>query len=164
MQNELFHDFLLVALTCALVTAAFTDLRRRQIDNWLTGGIALAAPLWWAASGVSLWPGVAIQVAVALVAFIVLAGLFALRMMGGGDVKLLAALALWIEPEWFGRLVVIMALAGGVITLIFAVWHTIRRNRGRVAIPYGVAIAFAGVWVLGMRHWPGALHGSLVAG
>ena len=45
-----------------------------------------------------------------------LAGLFALRAMGGGDVKLLTALALWIEPLWFLRLLVVMALLGGVLT------------------------------------------------
>ena len=73
---------LLIALAIALVVAAFTDLRRRQIDNWLNAGIALAAPAFWWASGLSLWPDVALQLGVALAAFAVLAGLFALRAMG----------------------------------------------------------------------------------
>jgi prepilin peptidase CpaA len=42
---------LLIALAIALVVAAFTDIRRRQIDNWLNGAIALGAPLFWWASG-----------------------------------------------------------------------------------------------------------------
>ena len=103
MLGEYIHYGLLVALAIALLVAAFTDLRRRQIDNWLTAGVALAAPLFWWTSGLSLSPDVAIQFGVALGAFVVLAGLFALRMMGGGDVKLLTALALWIAPGLFRR-------------------------------------------------------------
>ena len=43
MLGEYIHYGLLVALAIALLVAAFTDLRRRQIDNWLTAGVALAA-------------------------------------------------------------------------------------------------------------------------
>ena len=163
MLDDPFKYGLLAALAIALLIAAFTDLRSRQIGNWLTGAIALGAPLFWWASGLSLWPGVALQIGVALAAFAVLAGLFALRAMGGGDVKLLTALALWIEPLWFVKLVVIMALLGGVLTLVFGAWHIARRRKDRLAIPYGVAIATAGLWVLSAHYWPpaGAMPGAL---
>ena len=156
MLDDPFNYGLLAALAIALLTAAFTDLRSRQIGNWLNGAIALGAPLFWWASGLSLWPEVAAQLAVALAAFVVLAGLFALRAMGGGDVKLLTALALWIEPAWFLKLVVLMALLGGVLTIVFAAWHIVRGRKGRLAIPYGVAIASAGLWVLSAQYWPPA--------
>ena len=156
MLDDPFKYGLLAALAIALLTAAFTDLRSRQIGNWLNGAIALGAPLFWWASGLSLWPEVAAQLAVALAAFVVLAGLFALRAMGGGDVKLLTALALWIEPAWFLKLVVLMALLGGVLTIVFAAWHIARRRKDRLAIPYGVAIASAGLWVLSAQYWPPA--------
>jgi prepilin peptidase CpaA len=152
--DDPFKYGLLAALAIALLIAGFTDLRTRQIGNWLTGAIALGAPLFWWASGLALWPGVAVQVGVALAAFAVLAGLFALRAMGGGDVKLLTALALWIEPAWFLNLVFVMALLGGVLTIVFAAWHMIRGNKERLAIPYGVAIASAGLWVLSTHYWP----------
>ena len=145
---------LLAALAIALLVAAFTDLRHRHIGNWLTGGIALGAPLFWWASGLSVWPGVALQFGVALTTFAVLAALFALRAMGGGDVKLLTALALWIAPALFLKLVIMMALLGGVLTLIFGAWHVMRRQREKLAIPYGVAIAMAGLWVLGTNYLP----------
>ena len=154
---------LLAALAIALLITGFTDLRSRQIGNWLTGAIALSAPLFWWASGLSLWPDVALQIGVALAAFTVLAGLFAMRAMGGGDVKLLTALALWIEPVWFVKLVVMLALLGGVLTLVFGAWHIARRRKDRLAIPYGVAIATAGLWVLSAHYWPpaGAMPGVL---
>lgn len=154
MSGEVFQYGLLGALAIALLVAAFTDLKRRQIDNWLTAGIAATAPLFWIASGLALWPGVVIQLALGVGVFAILAGLFALRMMGGGDVKLLTALALWIVPANFLKLVIIMAIVGGVLTLFFAAWHVIRRQRDRIAIPYGVAIAIGGLWVLGTNYLP----------
>ncbi len=156
MLSEYFHYGLLVALAIALLVAAFTDMRRRQIDNWLNLGIAMGAPLFWWSSGLALWPDVALQFGVALAAFAILAGMFALRMMGGGDVKLLTALALWIEPTWFLKLLLVMALVGGVLTIVMGSWHVMRRQRDRLAIPYGVAISAAGLWVLGTHYFPAA--------
>ena len=155
-MDDPFKYGLLACLAIALLIAGFTDLRTRQIGNWLTGAIALAAPLFWWASGLTLWPGVALQVGVALAAFAVLAALFALRAMGGGDVKLLTALALWIEPLWFVRLLVVMALIGGLLTVVLGAWHITRRRKDRLAIPYGVAIASAGLWVLAAHYLPPA--------
>jgi prepilin peptidase CpaA len=137
MLDDPFKYGLLAALAIALLVAAFTDLRSRRIGNWLNGGIALAAPLFWWASGLTLWPDIALQLGIAFGTFAVLAGLFAIGAMGGGDVKLLTALALWIEPMPFLKLLVLMALLGGVL-----------------AIPYGVAIAMAGLWVLGTNYLP----------
>jgi len=148
MLDDPFKYGLLVALAIALVVAAVTDLRSRRIGNWLTGAIALAAPLFWVATGLEPWPGIALQVGVALATFAVLAGLFAAGAMGGGDVKLLTALALWIEPSLFLSFLFVMALVGGVVTILFGAWHVMRRRRDRLAIPYGVAIALAGQWTL----------------
>ena len=154
MLDDPFKYGLLAALAIALLVAGFTDLRSRHIGNWLTGAVALGAPLFWWASGLSLWPDIAMQVGVAVAAFAVLAALFAFGAMGGGDVKLLTALALWIEPTWFLRLLVVMALVGGVLTIVFAAWHVTRRRKDRLAIPYGVAISSAGLWVLSAHYWP----------
>ncbi|AUX69237.1 peptidase [Porphyrobacter sp. HT-58-2] len=147
---------LLSALAIALVFASVTDIRHRRIDNWLNAAIALGAPLFWWSSGLALWPDAAMQVGVALGAFAILAVLFALKVMGGGDVKLLTALALWVRPDQFMQLLLIMAIAGGVLTLVMGVWHVMRRQKDRLAIPYGVAIAFGGLWVLAVHYFPEA--------
>ena len=154
---------LLGALAIALVVAACTDIRRRQIDNWLNAAIACGAPLYWWASGLALWPGVAWQLGVAVITLIVLIILFALRAMGGGDVKLLTALALWIQPLWFLQLVIGMALIGGVLTLVLGAWHVTRRRKDKLAIPYGVAISCAGLWVLAVQFIP-AFQGAAQSG
>ncbi|WP_133364808.1 prepilin peptidase [Qipengyuania sediminis] len=108
---------LLALLAIALLVATATDLRRREIDNRLNLAIAFAAPLFWWASGLSLWPGVALQFGVALAAFAIAAGLFAIGQMGGGDVKLIAALALWLPPPLFAHFLMIMAVLGYVLTM-----------------------------------------------
>ena len=86
---------LMVALGVLLIAAAITDLRSRIISNRLNLAVALLAPLWWLACGLEPWPGMAAQLLVGALVFALFTGLFALGMMGGGDVKLLGALALW---------------------------------------------------------------------
>ncbi len=154
MLTTYLHYGLLIALAIALVFAACTDIKRRQIDNWLNAAIALGAPVFWWTSGLALWPDVALQLAVALGAFALLCILFAVRMMGGGDVKLLTALALWIEPGAFLQLLIIMAIAGGVLTIVMGAYHFLQNQKERLAIPYGVAIAFGGLWVLAANYIP----------
>jgi prepilin peptidase CpaA len=156
MQGTYIVYGLVGALAIALLIAALTDIRRRQIDNWLNAAIALGAPLFWWATGLSVWPGMVVQLGLAVVTFAFLAGLFAIRAMGGGDVKLLTALALWLPVMAFVRLLLVMAIAGGVLTVALGMWHVTRRHPGRLKIPYGVAIAVAGLWTLASAdaaHW-----------
>lgn len=160
MQDGIFSYALLAILAIGLLIAAFTDLRSRQIGNKLNAAIAIGAPFFWFATGFSLGE-VGIQLALAAGAFVVLAGLFALGAMGGGDVKLLTALALWVKPFWFLKLLVIMAIAGGILTLVLGAWHVMRRRKHKIAIPYGVAISFASLWVLANDCFPAIQSGAL---
>ena len=69
-------------------------------------------------------------------------------MMGGGDVKLASALALWFSPAGTVKFLVLMSIAGGVLTLGILVWHRMQKREGRPEIPYGVAIAFGALAIL----------------
>jgi prepilin peptidase CpaA len=151
MPGDVISYALLAALAIGLLIAAFTDLRRREIDNWLTAAIAIGAPLFWLASGTSLLD-VGFHVGIALVTFLILLALFAFNLMGGGDVKLLTALSLWIAPMWFVKMIVVMALLGGGLTLIFGGHHLLTKKTGPVQVPYGIAISAAGLWVLASQH------------
>jgi prepilin peptidase CpaA len=145
-------SWILIALLAAgLTVAVVTDWRSREIPNWLNAAIALGAIPYWYASGVSWWPGVAIHVAVALGVFLIFAGAFVIGQMGGGDVKLLGALALWLSPVAVMQLLVIMSLAGGVLTLALFIPHRLAKRTAALEIPYGIAIAFAGFWLIGER-------------
>lgn len=148
-MGELFVTLLLVALALLLVSAGIQDARTREIANWKNAAIALMAPLWWWANGLALWPDIAVQVGVAALVFAFFVGAFALGQMGGGDVKMIGALALWLPVQPLVWMLVLMSLIGGALTLIMVIDKKWRRNAGDpVEIPYGVAIAIAALLVL----------------
>jgi len=161
MHGALLTYGLLAALAIALAVAAVTDIQRRQIDNWLTGAIALGAPLFWWACGLGVG-GIGGQLLSAAICFLVLWAMFVMRLMGGGDVKLLAALALWIKPAWFLNLVMTMAVLGGVLSVALAVWHLAHRRHDRLSVPYGIAISGAGLWILVSRYLPALQAGGSI--
>jgi prepilin peptidase CpaA len=151
MLNGAFTDLLLLALAAILVVAAVIDVRTFTISNRLNLTVAVLAPVYWASVALSPWPGIAVQLAAGAVVFVLLAGAFYAGMMGGGDVKLAAALALWFSPLNTMRFLILTSLAGGVLTLVILAWHRASRREGRPEIPYGVAIAFGGLAILTQR-------------
>ena len=151
MDKMLIIDLLCATFAIMLLWAAVVDIRTRTIANGLNLTIALLAPVFWWAMGVDLWPDAAIRVGVAVAVFLIFALAFQLGMMGGGDVKLAAALALWFAPGDTLLLIVLMSLAGGLLTLIVMIEHNMKKKDGRPEVPYGVAIAFGGLWLLAQR-------------
>ena len=148
MFNGAFTEILLFALATLLVLAAVIDVRTFTISNRLNLTVALLAPLYWLSVSLSPWPGIAIQIAAAVTVFVILAGAFYVGMMGGGDVKLAAALALWFPPQSLLQFIVYMSIAGGLVTLVVLVVHRSREAKGRPQIPYGLAIAYGGLAIL----------------
>jgi prepilin peptidase CpaA len=151
MINGAFTEILLLGLAALLVVAAVIDVRTFTISNRLNATVALCAPLYWLSVALSPWPGMAIQIAGGITVFTILAGAFYAGMMGGGDVKLAAALALWFPPDGTMKFLILMSLAGGALTLIILAIHRLRRRQGRPEIPYGVAIAFGALAILAQR-------------
>lgn len=151
MLNAAFTEALLGLLAILLLIAAAIDVRTFTISNKLNLAVAALAPVFWWSADLAAWPNIAAQVAVAGGVFALLAAAFYAGMMGGGDVKLAAALALWFPPVTTLHFLVLMSIAGGVLTLLLVVLHRIRGKAGRPAIPYGVAIAFGGLAILAQR-------------
>lgn len=150
-MSTILPSALLAALALLLLVASWGDLRARTIPNGLNLAIALLAiPFWWA-SGLALWPDIALQLAVAILVFAIFAGAFAIGAMGGGDVKLIGALALWLPWQAVLGLLVIMSLAGGALTIAMLIRKRLARSEAPLEIPYGVAIAFAGLWLISER-------------
>jgi prepilin peptidase CpaA len=133
---------LLLILAVMLLIAAVGDIRTRIIPNRLNIAIALLAPVWWWATGEHSG-AMLLHLAFAAGALALFGALFAAGMMGGGDVKLITALALWLPPLGLLQMLVWMALAGGVLTVIMLIIHGVRRAPGKPEVPYGVAIVAA---------------------
>jgi prepilin peptidase CpaA len=151
MFNGTFTQILLIGLAAILIVAAAIDMRTFTISNRLNLTVALFAPVYWLSIALPIWPGVGIQLAAGAGVFVLLAAAFYAGMMGGGDVKLAAALALWFSPASTLKFLVLMSLAGGVLTLAVMALHRIKRREGKPEIPYGVAIAFGGLFILTQR-------------
>ncbi len=150
-MNVGFTLALLGLLAAILLWIAVVDVRTYTISDGLNLTIALLAPIYWWSAGVPLWPDAAIRVGVGVAVFLLFAGAFYLNVMGGGDVKLAGALALWFTPYETLTLIVIMSIAGGLLTLIVLGIHHMRNKEGRPEVPYGVAIAVGGMWLLAQR-------------
>jgi prepilin peptidase CpaA len=118
--------------------AAASDAATRRIPNALTLGAAGVALAFGAAAGG--WQGLGWSAAGWLVGLLLFLPLFALRAMGGGDVKLLAAFGAWLGPALVVWVAVYGAIAGGVLALLLVLW------RGRLAT------TIANMWAI-VAHW-----------
>ena len=153
--------FFLVALSVLMAVVVVEDARRYTIPNWLNLLVlALFVPHAFYAE---LPLGWLMHFAGFGAFFIVGFVLFATRMMGGGDVKLLAALGLWCGWGAAGGLLALYTcLFGGLLAIALLILRKIlpylQARSGRVwklplmcidgqPIPYGLAIA-AGFLVL----------------
>jgi prepilin peptidase CpaA len=140
-------DILLLVLSILLVIAALSDLQSYTIPNWLSLAIVglfvvqiMVEPRSYGVIGVRLLVTACI--------FGLCTLLYAKRWWGGGDVKLLSSLSLWVGLEDIPRLLLTMSVVGGLLTLIVITVRWIRSHRTGSSdsrIPYGVAIAAAGL-------------------
>lgn len=139
-------------LALLMIAAAISDLRSRTISNGLNVAIALLAIPFWIATGLAWWPDAALQFGAAFAVFLVFVGLFAVGAMGGGDVKMIGAVMLWIPLPLFLPMLTVMAIGGGILSAIMLVHSKIRPSDNPVEVPYGVAIAAAGLWALHQQY------------
>ncbi|KTE31491.1 MULTISPECIES: A24 family peptidase [unclassified Sphingopyxis] len=149
------HVTLLILMTLAAILmacSAISDLRWREISNGLNGLIAAFAIPFWYLAGWSPWPDVTIVMGVAAATFAFFLLLYALGAMGGGDVKNVFAVFLWIPTGIATQALMVMALAGAAVSAAMLVHQIITRPKDKPEVPYGVAIAAAGLWALHQQY------------
>lgn len=136
-----------IVISICLAACVF-DVRTRRIPNALTLSAAVAGLLYHAAtSGVT---GVQMAGAGWLLGLLLLLPYFALGGMGGGDVKLVAALGAWLGPWETFWLAMYAGIAGGVLGLIVALAH------GYVRRAFRNIASMLGFWaVAGLKPVPG---------
>ncbi|WP_324805850.1 prepilin peptidase [Sphingomonas sp. LY29] len=144
--------WLAIFLLLVMAASAVEDTWRMEIEDWLSGAVAAGAIVATIVAGptLGLWQNMLLALSVLAVGW----WLFVRGAMGGGDVKLLTASALWFDLSSGWKMLVAVAIVGGLVTIVMiAVRHlpwpptartrvvSLRREEG---IPYGSAIA-AGV-------------------
>lgn len=148
---------ILIGLVGLLVWAVICDFTSLRIPNRLPLAVSLLFAAHAAANpGTVDWLGALL---VALAVFAAATVLFHFRLMGGGDVKLMAAVALWAGPHEILGFLLVTSVVGGILALIavtrlrqvleYAVMALGGGNRAidgisRGVVPYGVAIAAGG--------------------
>lgn len=148
-----FSLVLAVGLALMMLAAAISDLRTRTISNGLNSAMALAAIPYWFAIGLSPWPDMAWQFGFAFMVFAVFVGLFMVGGMGGGDVKMIGAVALWVPPSLLLPMLMVMAIGGGVLSAAMLAHKYWTKKTEPPEVPYGVAIAAAGLWMLHQQYF-----------
>lgn len=144
---------LLGVMPVLVIVAGLHDLTTMKIPNWISGLLILGFFPTALLLGLPL-SAVATSVGLAVAALLVGAGMFALKWLGGGDAKLLAAVTLWLGLSGVLPFLLFTAMAGGGLCLLLLlararlqvyavngpIWIT-RLLAPKGDVPYGVAIA-----------------------
>lgn len=158
-------------LAVLVVSAAFTDLKSRRIPNWIpASGFAAGVILNTYFHG---WAGLTSSLAGALLGAGILMAIYLTGGMGGGDVKLLAAVGAISGPQALLVIFVLTGLFGGIAALAMAaargrIGQTLARTTGLLAeLPGSFArLNWSGIQQRSNRQAPGALrlpYGAVIA-
>ena len=126
---------LAIAAIALFAAAAVTDACSRRIPNPVSIALALLGLL---RIGAALVAGegaltAGLDLAAALAVFALAALAFRFRLLGGGDVKLLAAGTLWLGAAALGPYLMVTVLAGGLMAVAFVAWHLVAAGRRAAA-------------------------------
>jgi prepilin peptidase CpaA len=106
-------------LAAVVLLAAWTDLRRREIPNWLTlGGMLAGLALHGWPRG---WEGLKFSGAGLGLAALIFIPLFIMRWLGGGDVKLMGAVGALAGAQNLFVIFVLDAILGGAAALVLVI-------------------------------------------
>jgi prepilin peptidase CpaA len=133
--------WLVILVAIVLAAAAIEDAARLRISNITSLLVIAGAIAAVAVEGfqITLW-----QNAVVFVIILALGtAAFAANVLGGGDVKLLTAVGLWVDFRGAVALIAAVFLAGGILALLYLLSRAVVRAKSMKSrqIPYGIAIA-----------------------
>ena len=133
-----------ISVTITIVIASISDIRRRTIPNFLVySSMGLGFLFHTLLEG---WQGFVFAGKGSLVGFILLFVFFLFKMVGAGDVKLLAVLGTWLGTPAVIGVFILTSFLGGALALfyLFKERYLRMKKQGRKkqdSLPYGVAIS-----------------------
>lgn len=150
-------QWLAALLAIALLAGAAEDAIRLRISNLTCLAVIAGAIVVMAMQGfpLSLWQNGLVFLAILVVGTFV----FSQHWLGGGDVKLLASVGLWVDLATAPWLLAAIFLAGGAVAMVYLAARMIRGARPKRGqggqVPYGLAIAAGALFVLGTQYAKG---------
>ena len=138
----------LAGASAACVVAAWADWRHGRVAQWLVGALAAGWALTWLAAPTAFVHTALVGAVCAVGALGVGGALWAMEWLGAGDVKLAAALGLWLGPADFG----LALIAAGLLLLALAgIALGLGGDLVRRDLPVGIALAPPSVALLAFR-------------
>ncbi len=159
---------LLFVFPFIMLYAAAMDVLTMRIANTISIGLVVAFFIVAAIAGIPAQQ-MLVHVGVSLAVLLANMLLFQLRLVGGGDAKLLATAALWIGYEQLIPFVVYVTIFGGVLALLILAYRRApasalplpewasRLHNPSEGMPYGVAITAGALIVYPLTPLPGLL-------
>lgn len=120
---------LALSALCLSLVGATVDVKSARVPNWLTCGGLVAGLL--VRASLAGWSGLSSGLLGAVLGGGVLFLPFLARGIGGGDVKLMAAVGAWVGMGHSLAFILATAIAGGVLALAFVMMR--RRRAGTIA-------------------------------
>ena len=141
-----------IAVIAILIWAAATDLKDRRIPNiqpLLVLALFGLLAVWRLQAGDTFTAAAGGPIVAGMLVFGFCIVLFAFKFMGGGDVKLMATVALIAGPTLSASFLLFVAVAGGLVALVTLIHARLKPliSAGPPKVPYGVAIMAGGMWV-----------------
>jgi prepilin peptidase CpaA len=146
--------WLIAILILALLAAAIEDALRLRISNVTCAIVLFAALMAMGVHGFSLalWQNALVCIAILAIG----TPAFSFGWLGGGDIKLLAAIGLWLNLSAAAGLIAAVFLAGGLVAIAYIAARRLSR-RGQQSrardrrVPYGVAIVIGALFIFGTQ-------------
>ncbi|MBK8268711.1 MAG: prepilin peptidase [Planctomycetes bacterium] len=110
-----YEQAVLAALVPAMIFASWNDYRRHRVPNWLNASILVLGI--GVNSYLGSWNGLSASLLGAGVGFGCLFVFWAMRAMGAGDVKFMAAVGAWMGPSLTFQAVLAGGLIGGAMAV-----------------------------------------------
>lgn len=163
---------ILFTFSSLLVRAVVTDVKNYTISNKLCLSVVLLYPIYLFSLYLNnlspTFEYIVYSIGISVIIFLILVALFAFGLIGGGDVKLIPAVALWAGPSLTIKFLLITTICGGFVSLVIIISKYIKKyllkgkssgkinfyvakssesDNGEKNIPYGIAISAGGLYV-----------------
>jgi prepilin peptidase CpaA len=139
MDKALSINALPLLMPALMIMAAASDVTSFRIPNWLTG---LAALLFFPVALIMGMPLAELQwhIVICVILFVAGYALFALRLFGGGDAKLMAVAGLWLGTSQTANFLILTALAGGFLVLVICALALMQFFASTSGVSFGKAV------------------------
>lgn len=169
VEVHVFEYLMVLIFPAAMILGGVLDLFTLTIPNRISLALIIGFFVAALVTGMS-WAAIGLHLAIGMAVLLLGIALFATGSIGGGDAKLLAAAALWLGHDQILSYVLMVTVAGGLLSILVLSYRSmilppvlirqpwaLRLHDRSTGIPYGLALAAAALWIYPRTSWFHAL-------